>query len=310
MQKTEYSTIFRAQVKRQRLLPYLYWFLQISPTYRLAHDASVGSLPKGAQFPNDFDRVYEVYQNFGDVWQTSMEDWWFHRARHHLDSSIKPEPSLIKRQQGLAISSLTQTDTEHLREFNDLYEKFGEFWASDYANQLFPDLAVLAVPLSGNKQDMQKLVRQLIDDAFEQVEKPRPAAKYVMRKTKMELRTFKILLYAVRIQAQLKSNDENSKLSQLDKEITKKFREKPKSGRDGEVQTSGRLLTALRIAEWAARMDFPKQTKLDKIAFVDGADERVPIAEVDLSKIIQPVASKFSWAFIAEQISKGNIPAP
>ncbi len=206
-----------------------------------------------------------------------MEDWWFRRARHKLDTSITPEPSLIKRQQGLAISSLTQTDTEHLREFNDLYEKFGEFWTNDYANQLFPDVAFLAVPLTGNKRDMQKLVRQQLDLAFAQVGQRKPAAKYVMRKTKMELRTFKILLYAVRKQALLKSNDKNSKLSQLDIEITKKFREKPKSGRDGEVQTSGRLLTALRISEWAARMDFPKQTKWTRSVLRTDPTNRFPL---------------------------------
>ena len=65
------------------------WFeyLALSPSYQLAHLERTNRLPKSqhADLPKDFDRVLEVYDDFGDVQRVLFHTWWRERGMELCD---------------------------------------------------------------------------------------------------------------------------------------------------------------------------------------------------------------------------------
>ena len=58
-------------------------FVQISPSYHLAHLVATGGvkdLTNAAYVPRDFLDVVKTYEAFGDVWHTDFWNWWVERA--------------------------------------------------------------------------------------------------------------------------------------------------------------------------------------------------------------------------------------
>jgi len=145
-----HSTVFKAQLKADWRIKKLYEFLQISPTYLFAHKLRNDQLSDDALLPNDFDTVLQVYDDLGEVWSTGLEQWWLKSAQKFFVPVVEPKPHLVTRLQEQSIRDLSQVDRDHIQAFNDTYNDFGEFWVYPYANQLFPDCAVIAVPLRGD----------------------------------------------------------------------------------------------------------------------------------------------------------------
>jgi hypothetical protein len=67
-------------------------FLQISPSYRLAHLIATGaqSLASSVHVPRDFPEVVKTYEAFGDVWQTDFWNWWVRRAQYQFGVRCSP----------------------------------------------------------------------------------------------------------------------------------------------------------------------------------------------------------------------------
>lgn len=61
-------------------------FLVVSPSYQLAHRKRTVGISKNeaVELPSDFDRVLEIYDLCGNVYETDFEDWWEDRGRELL----------------------------------------------------------------------------------------------------------------------------------------------------------------------------------------------------------------------------------
>jgi hypothetical protein len=61
-------------------------FLVASPSYQLAHRHRTIGIPKDEAvfLPSDFNRVLEIYDLCGNIYETDFEDWWEDRGRDLL----------------------------------------------------------------------------------------------------------------------------------------------------------------------------------------------------------------------------------
>lgn len=61
-------------------------FLVVSPSYQLAHRQRTTGIPRdeASGLPTDFNRVLEIYDLCGNIYETDFEDWWEERGRDLL----------------------------------------------------------------------------------------------------------------------------------------------------------------------------------------------------------------------------------
>ena len=61
-------------------------FLVASPSYQLAHQHRTIGIPKdeAGDLPSDFNRVLEIYDLCGNIYETDFEDWWEDRGKDLL----------------------------------------------------------------------------------------------------------------------------------------------------------------------------------------------------------------------------------
>jgi hypothetical protein len=61
-------------------------FLVASPSYQLAHRQRTTGIPKNevGDLPSDFNRVLEIYDLCGNIYEMDFEDWWEDRGRDLL----------------------------------------------------------------------------------------------------------------------------------------------------------------------------------------------------------------------------------
>lgn len=295
------STIFKAQLAANWRIQKLYEFLQISPTYRKASLFHTNKHPELGDIPNDFDTVCEVYSDLGDVWEKNLEEWWLKTASPYFDPIVEPTPKLVSQMPELAIRDLTQIDKHHLDEFNRTSKLLGEYWVLDYARQLFPNCALVAVPLRGEPTAMKSKLNKLVDQQFRKANLPPERGKYSFNKaSRVREETLEKYLFVVR----LRSRDKRLQLADIGDAVTQKFgHQKMQSPnqiqekRELESQTSAMFRSAYTIAEWAARLHFVAQTKLNQVCD-DG-----PLRK-------KPYNTDFDYEFIGESMAVGQIENP
>lgn len=254
------STVFKAQLKADWRIKKLYEFMQISPTYLLAHKLRNNQLSDDALVPNDFDTVLQVYDDLGEVWATGVEQWWLKGAQKFFVPVVKPQPHLVTRLEEQSIRDLSQVDVDHVRAFNDTYNDLGDYWVKPYANQLFPDCAVIAVPLRGDATSMKSQVNKLIDKQFNSVNHPPHRAKYSFNNgSRTRETTLEKYLFIVKYKA-LDPDISDADLGDI---LTQKYgyqkvasASQVQTKRNLESQTSGDIKKARWVAEWAARLRF------------------------------------------------------
>lgn len=292
------TTVFKAQLDADWRIKKLFQFLQISPTYHLAHQLRTKKADDKHLFPNDFDTVLQVYDDLGDVWNLSLERWWTQNAQQFFKPVVKPEPTLVAKLDELSIRDLTQIDLDHTRAFNETYDELGRFWSQQYANQLFPDCAIIAVPLRGDAATMKAKVNRMIDLQFNKVKHPPNRAKYGFNSSS---RARKITLEKYLFAVHLRASDPSLPLSDIGDAVTAKFGHlKPQSvgqhqpKRELESQTSAMFRSAERIAEWAARLRFVHQAKLEHVTETEEGN-------------VDPYRAKFDFSMIGEQLRNGKI---
>lgn len=293
----KYSTIFQAQLKENWRILKLYEFLQISPTCLMAHlQSNTGK----ADTPNDFNTVCNVYKDLGDVWTIDAETWWIRRASQYFSPIIKPRPSLVSELDELSIRSLSEADIQHIKAHDKATHDLSHFWVYDYAQQLFPDCALIAVPLRGDASSMKSQLNTLVDQQFNKVRPTSARGKYSFNhRSRVREETLEKYLYVVR----LKASNPTLKLAEIGDAVTAKFKHsklqsvgQKQEKRDLEKQTSEQFLSGLRIAEWAARLHFVNQNKLNQISMASKA-----------TKLYKP---KFDYGYIGQCIASGLIQQP
>lgn len=244
----------------------------------------------------DFSRVISCYHRFGDVWGSGYEDWWYARARALLETPIQPRTKLLSTVLIPPMLTADDLDLHHLRVQNAPAEDLAQYFLLDHEYYGFPDIAVLAVPLNGNKRQIKKQANQIIDQAIASLPKPaRKKTRVRFSVNKIRRITMEKYLFAVREKAEY-----GHKLFALGNAINQKFSQTRVTPsipcqRDLESQTSALLKKALNVAEWAARGEFPKASNHEMLT---------------VARYKGPTHYKISFYdtdFIRYQIALGNI---
>lgn len=148
-------------------------FLRISPSYLAAHSvrtASAGADQFMALFPN-FEKVLEIYDDFGDVFNVSMIDWW-HANAIRLFSTGYSFP-LVKYMGYAHENEVVKT--------SEFIEGLRSYIEISRPNMGSPAFVMLALPIGRNKVDVMKTVGEAYDFYAEinrlHKSKP-PTAKY------------------------------------------------------------------------------------------------------------------------------------
>ena len=137
-------------------------FLQISPSYRLAHLVATGGirdLRASGQVPRDFLDVVKTYEAFGDVWQTDFWNWWVKRAQYQLGLRCPPRVHRFA-----ALQPGADADQQWL---DDLRASLDQYFAADRLAEGKPGSLVIAVPLHADRATILREVSKLMDEAVQ-----------------------------------------------------------------------------------------------------------------------------------------------
>ena len=159
-------------------------FLQISPSYRLAHRVATGDvidLTKEARVPPDFLDVVKTYEAFGDVWRTDYWTWWVRRAQYHFGSRVAPQVhQLVMLQPGKDSDQQT---------FDEACERLDQYLSSDREVEGKPGSLVLAIPLQADRKTILKEISKQVDEALRALTPDQASAKLEFLANKVRFKT-------------------------------------------------------------------------------------------------------------------------
>ena len=131
-------------------------YLRLSPTYELARRFRNGDLSSAEKrlLPADFDLVLKTYDDFGDVNQSSFDNWW-RSTGIYLYGSEFVKPSVRK------IAEIEQDQAYELEFSRALVQYFKTARVQEGNGSAL----ILAVPLGMKKQQALREIGKLIDGA-------------------------------------------------------------------------------------------------------------------------------------------------
>ena len=254
---------------------YGYWFqfLRLSPSYQLAHRVRTGARLSPSEkkaLPKDFDRVLEVYDDFGDVQRALFRFWWLERGLRLMGSP--GEPPAVRE---IATFGVNSTDPSE-----DVRTAFTLHVQGAWVKQGKPDSLVISIPLTAQRSKILSSVRKLL---AEHLLPPKAAskAKYKLEKKKTHVRSLEIALRALwtralrpdwdlwRIGAETKISPTYSR--EIDPLAKKKTKDTIATRQMLTIMTSRAILNGLMIAENAARGIFPSNAKCPHAVKFDAA---------------------------------------
>jgi len=247
-------------------------FLQISPSYRLAHLIAVGELDRTAQLlPSDFERVEATYRAFGDVSRTQFWNWWLEKAQYQFGVSAAPKAKTLLR------VDVRQTVTEEM--IATTHGELDEFVLVDRPAQGSLATLVLAIPLQNDRKALLKQVSQLIEAAYGKEREQQGIAPYHMVRNKMREQTLIMAMRVLRARA-ARPKDKLFVIGNLTNvspahwSDVKLKRDKVEANKreNMEILTSRHLHRAYLLAENAARAKFPSLDTLPPDAARPGFD--------------------------------------
>lgn len=262
--KAKYGITVLADWRHQEFFDYL----QISPSYRLAHLISTGKVKQSeihTHIPKDFSQVKKVHKAFGDVWLTNFWDWWIEKAQYQFGTKIVPciHPIAFVNA-GIELNEKVLVNAQSALE---------QYLMSDRSVEGKPASVVLAIPLHQNRKTVMKQFSDALDSAYEKNKNSISTAKYEVIKNKIHQKTLRDAMRIVRAKAALP----NKPLYVLGSKVDPKNRYAMKEGQrtlkgDNSKQimaivTSRRLNRALTFAENAARGKFPSSDDVECIEF-------------------------------------------
>ncbi len=239
-----------------------YQFLRLSPSYELArrYRKAAGELIEAdrSSVPPDFDKVLEVFDDFGNIQLSFFRTWLIKRGLKLLGSpGVKPTTKLVY--------NTTNDQSDHSAALAAVTEYFEKSWRSQ--NQ--PAVMLVAVPLDRGKIRVLREFEKLLDKNL-LAKKPPEKPKYTFAKKGVHRKT---LVDSMSVLYMLAANP-NHKLWQIgvSANISKKYSKlfdvkstKRNSSNAGDMRTlemltSRKARIALNIAENAARGRFPDPT--------------------------------------------------
>ncbi|WP_298559364.1 hypothetical protein [uncultured Aliiroseovarius sp.] len=135
---------------------YKLWFdyLALSPSYELArlHRANQLTSDQEARLPTDFDRVLEVFDDFGDVQRTMFFPWWRERGMELCGfQGAKPKVSKI--------AALKRSKPETDAILDDVTDYMSNAW-TEQGNQ---NTLLVAIPIGLPKARIAKQINTMLD---------------------------------------------------------------------------------------------------------------------------------------------------
>lgn len=245
-------------VEIHRLYRFWFEFLALSPSYELArrYRAKKGKLSKVDQdrLPEDFEKVLEIFDTFGDVQKYLFKTWWVERGVDLF--GIQGAPSKTVPIYKFAKGS----NPDKVK----VYAAVTKFLDSTRPNLNKPPSILLAIPLDSTRQKVLKEIKVLLDEHIQdQPVSAKPKFSLAAKDTHVQnVIDAMSVLY-------IRSARPDWKLWQIGEECKIKKNRKGRS-RDPETfdslrtleqMTSRKLKTAAYIAENAARGIFPSQAK-------------------------------------------------
>ena len=139
--------------------PQLFDFLQISPSYRLAHFVARGEIAPGSRpLPRDFEQVERTYRAFGGVYRTYFGEWWFRTAQFRFGVSTVPKPHKFLRLNEL--EDAPNEPAEAIRAALDRYT------AVERPAEGMPASLIVAIPVSRDRRRVMREIEALIEREF------------------------------------------------------------------------------------------------------------------------------------------------
>jgi len=258
------------------------WFevLALSPSFELArrYRSSKGKLARADRdrLPADFDKVLEIYDDFGDVQTIFYRDWWLSKGIRLLGSrGDRPETEFFfKVSQG---QRPDRYSLDHIQRY------FSTAWNEAHR----PDVMLLAVPLNIGRQKALREVKRLIDQHSVPLYEPLPP-KYALADKDMHTQS---IMDAVRVlyvraakpdfklwQIGVMAEISKSYSKQFDVKKTKRNANNSEELRSLEMMTSRKLRHARCLAENAARGIFPSIKKPEHMIEFDPLEFQAVIA--------------------------------
>ncbi|MDP3121307.1 hypothetical protein [Polynucleobacter sp.] len=257
-------------------------FLRISPSYALAHEIRTKKIAPSKQAPliiklyrdtdkpltkqaerdviKDFDRVLSTYDEYGDIFQCSFDEWWASRGLAIYGSPYnKP---IVKK-----IAGMSQGE-----EYEPLFGRALEhYFHKQRAGEGNPPALLLAVPLGQPKRQLLARISKLIDD--EGVPLPSKSQRAIKPLAAKRLRSKPLftMLYILMARTQYpqlplwrigKNVGVSQKYAQTEITLNKKRLQDADAKIHLSILTSRYLLKAKCVAEQAARGQFPSSSKL------------------------------------------------
>jgi hypothetical protein len=136
--------------------PQLFDYLQVSPSYRLAHRIATGRLARDARpLPADFDDVERTYDAFGSVYRCFFSEWWVKTAQFRFGASAKPAVhGLMKLTHGERI------DESQIRQ---ALTRIDQYFVEERPSEGLPAAVLVAIPVSHDRRRMLRAVAELIE---------------------------------------------------------------------------------------------------------------------------------------------------
>ena len=136
--------------------PQLFDYLQVSPSYRLAHLIATGRLVRDARpLPADFDEVERTYAAFGSVYRCFFSEWWIKTAQFRFGASAKPKVR--------GFMKLTHGEKVDAMRAKRIGARVEQYLAEQRPTEGLPAAVLVAIPVSHDRRRMLRAVAAMIE---------------------------------------------------------------------------------------------------------------------------------------------------
>ena len=247
---------FREKERRKLELLADMWttFLRFSPSYEIARKIRAKELPKSylKKMPSGFDKVLQVYDDFGDVRFIDFPSWYLENKRRLF--GVMPET--------LSISTITRLHKGKERDIGKIIQHFEKYYVMRGLNEN-QRINLVAIPLDRKKSELLKEISDYLDKHGAKAPEP-DQAQYIPLKG-LQVKATINALKVVWLHAYMPHNSfwQTGAISGVSKTYSKQLSSLKKTGANEEARylmtiTVAKLLKrAILIAENAAYGNFP-----------------------------------------------------
>lgn len=241
---------------------------------------------RNAEIPDQYDYtpLLNNYEKFGDVWSLNFQNWWYQKASQWMASTQNSAVGQVMAIGNIPLTSVTEFDLRHSKEIRAYGLQLEKYLVKEIIRNGFPDIALITMPLNGDRKHIQNVVRNLVDKQLNATPNSIRTKKRVMfLSNKIRQRTLEKYLYTVHEKAR-----GNLRHWEVYKAVKDEFgppdkeSDQDNSSRmnsDMTSETSTRLKKALIIAEQAAVGVFPTEEKRERLKVASSRRTLAKIAE-------------------------------